>query len=105
MSNKIRLTSEDIKTLCEKLVDAYERDEQDFQILLNESRLVLFFEVVCDECLGEGEVSTDVDDGEGHTMRGVGTEKCSKCSGEGDDHDDMDDDSDDLGGGGVPVFA
>jgi len=33
-------------------------------------------EEVCAYCLGTGEVSTDVDDGEGHMMHGVGTEKC-----------------------------
>lgn len=33
-------------------------------------------EEVCEFCLGEGEYSVDVDDGEGHTMRGVGTQKC-----------------------------
>ena len=31
---------------------------------------------VCIECKGTGEVRTDEDDGEGHIMRGVGTEKC-----------------------------
>ena len=30
----------------------------------------------CEYCKGTGEVSTDEDDGEGHIMRGVGTEKC-----------------------------
>jgi len=33
-------------------------------------------EFICDDCDGEGEVSTDEDDGEGHTMRGVGLRKC-----------------------------
>lgn len=33
-------------------------------------------ETRCEECRGTGEVSTDEDDGEGHTMQGVGTEKC-----------------------------
>ena len=36
-------------------------------------------EEVCGECLGEGTVASDVDDGEGHTMAGVGTIKC-KCN-------------------------
>lgn len=31
---------------------------------------------VCEWCRGSGEISTDEEDGEGHTMRGVGTEKC-----------------------------
>ncbi len=30
----------------------------------------------CEHCHGEGEVRTDEDDGEGHTMQGVGTKKC-----------------------------
>ena len=30
----------------------------------------------CEECHGEGEVSIDEDDGEGHIMSGVGTSKC-----------------------------
>lgn len=30
----------------------------------------------CEHCHGSGEVATDEDDGEGHTMRGVGTQKC-----------------------------
>ncbi len=34
----------------------------------------------CEECGGTGEISTDVDDGEGHTQRGVGTEPCPACS-------------------------
>lgn len=30
----------------------------------------------CEECGGTGEVATDEDDGEGHLMRGVGSQKC-----------------------------
>lgn len=30
----------------------------------------------CAECGGTGEVATDEDDGEGHTMRGVGSQPC-----------------------------
>jgi hypothetical protein len=37
-------------------------------------------EGVCGWCLGEKEVSADVDDGEGHIQRGVGTEKCPVCT-------------------------
>lgn len=33
-------------------------------------------EEVCEWCEGTGEVATDEEDGEGHTMRGVGTRKC-----------------------------
>ncbi len=32
--------------------------------------------IVCGYCEGTGEVSCDEDDGEGHMMRGVGTQKC-----------------------------
>lgn len=48
-------------------------------------------EYVCEMCEGTGEVSVDEDDGEGHTMRGVGTQKCL-CQIK-DRQDDMDDDS------------
>lgn len=37
-------------------------------------------EEVCGECLGTKKVATDEDDGEGHTMRGVGEQKCPSCS-------------------------
>lgn len=30
----------------------------------------------CEWCGGEGVIATDEDDGEGHTMRGVGSQKC-----------------------------
>lgn len=33
-------------------------------------------EEVCEFCYGDGEVSTDEDDGEGHIMRGVGSQTC-----------------------------
>jgi len=33
----------------------------------------------CVECGGDGEVAEDVDDGEGHTMRGVGRKPCPAC--------------------------
>ncbi len=33
-------------------------------------------ENVCEYCRGDGEVSVDETDGEGHMMSGVGTEKC-----------------------------
>lgn len=33
-------------------------------------------EEVCTDCYGTGIVATDEDDGEGHTMRGVGESKC-----------------------------
>ena len=45
-------------------------------------------EEVCAYCLGDGEYSTDESDGEGHIMRGVGTQKCH-CTIE-DDYDDQD---------------
>ncbi len=34
------------------------------------------FEEVCGYCDGTGELAADEDDGEGHTQRGVGTQKC-----------------------------
>lgn len=40
----------------------------------------------CSECLGTGEVSCDESDGEGHIMRGVGTQKCL-CQIKEEDHD------------------
>ena len=52
----------DIKTMCTRCGKYCEAEE------------------VCIDCLGTKEVSTDVDDGEGHTMRGVGTEKCRRCT-------------------------
>jgi hypothetical protein len=45
-------------------------------------------EEVCADCLGEGEYSTDESDGEGHIMRGVGTQKCH-CSIEEEEYDDQ----------------
>lgn len=46
-------------------------------------------EEVCAYCLGDGEYSTDESDGEGHIMRGVGTQKCH-CTIDEDDYDDQD---------------
>lgn len=46
-------------------------------------------EEVCEFCLGEGTVSTDESDGEGHIMRGVGTEKCI-CQIRDEDESDQD---------------
>lgn len=45
-------------------------------------------EEVCAHCLGEGEYSTDESDGEGHIMRGVGTQKCH-CSIKEEEYDDQ----------------
>lgn len=48
-------------------------------------------EAICADCEGTGEVAVDVDDGEGHTMRGVGSQKClcriddSESDGDGPD--------------------
>lgn len=36
-------------------------------------------EELCPYCNGEGVIATDVDDGEGHTMRGVGDSKPCIC--------------------------
>lgn len=45
---------------------------------------------MCEDCHDEGEVSTDESDGEGHIMRGVGSQKCH-CKSRHDD-DERDDD-------------
>ena len=34
---------------------------------------------LCELCGGTGEIATDEDDGEGHTLRGVNSELCPKC--------------------------
>ena len=62
-------------------------DEDDVRKMAEFSGINIEF--VCPECHGEGEVSTDVDDGEGHTMRGVGTEKC-RCQIKDEEPDDQD---------------
>lgn len=36
-------------------------------------------------CDGSGEINTDVDDGEGHTMRGVGSSRCPCSTGDRED--------------------
>ena len=41
--------------------------------------------VLCSACFGTKVESIDVDDGEGHSMQGVGTRPCSSCS--SNDHD------------------
>ena len=46
-------------------------------------------EDVCAFCLGEGEYSTDESDGEGHVMRGVGTQKCHCKMPDEDDRDNQ----------------
>lgn len=45
-------------------------------------------EEVCAYCLGEGEYSTDESDGEGHIMRGVGTQKCH-CTKQEEEYDNQ----------------
>jgi DnaJ-class molecular chaperone len=45
----------------------------------------------CKTCGGSGVVSTDESDGEGNTMKGVGTQKCPDCKGEVADEDEEDD--------------
>lgn len=44
-------------------------------------------EEVCAYCFGEGEYPVDESDGEGHTMRGVGTQKCHCRNRDEDDYD------------------
>lgn len=43
---------------------------------------------LCEDCYDEGEVSTDESDGEGHIMRGVGSQRCHCKSRDEDDRDD-----------------
>lgn len=47
-------------------------------------------EPICADCEGTGVVAVDEDDGDGHTMRGTGSQKCL-CQVK--EEDDMDDDS------------
>jgi hypothetical protein len=47
---------------------------------------------VCANCLGTKNVPEDEEDGEGHTMRGVGMVQCQACR-KAIEEDDMDDDS------------
>ncbi len=46
---------------------------------------------VCELCGGTGEIPTDIDDGEGHIMQGVGTEICP-CKRRTKDEDDINED-------------
>lgn len=39
------------------------------QVLIDDNQM-------CEACYDTREIVTDVDDGEGHTMRGVGSERC-----------------------------
>lgn len=57
-------------------VEATEGEEHGVEWFCGKCRKPCEVEEVCAWCLGEGEYSTDEDDGEGHTMRGVGTAKC-----------------------------
>lgn len=43
---------------------------------------------VCETCRGTGEIDTDESDGEGHTMRGVGTTKCPDCTPDPEPYED-----------------
>ena len=70
---KIELTKEEVfdMTECLSLIDHHDLVPTQLIELGN-----LTIEVVCSECRGTGEISVDEDDGQGHTMRGVGTQKC-----------------------------
>lgn len=49
-------------------------------ITLADTPHLLMTEYVCTYCGGEGYIATDEEDGEGHTMRGVGRERCHNCN-------------------------
>lgn len=78
---QLNITKTDLEHILENLENWAEGVQEGEAILLElpESGEKVQVEIVCDECLGEGEVATDESDGEGHTMRGVGTRKCHKC--------------------------
>lgn len=50
-------------------------------------RMLVESDQMCEDCEDTGEVSVDEEDGEGHTMRGVGTQKCH-CKEISKDHDE-----------------
>lgn len=61
------------------LGSTYERDGKKYKVTNNNKTIVttaVLIEYECDECEDTGEVSCDESDGEGHIMRGVGTQKC-----------------------------
>ncbi len=69
MDKKIEMTADEANLLSNELIDKKIGD----RITINGLGQI---EIICSACLGEGEVPSDEDDGEGHVMRGVGIEKC-----------------------------
>jgi hypothetical protein len=67
-----------IEVLAESKAEAIREVEELVDIdLFEESNVIAeFISAECALCDGTGEVATDEDDGEGHIMRGVGTETC-----------------------------
>jgi len=60
-----------------KVMAQYERNRDNMKHDRQEQAGQTPIQVKCDFCDGDGERSTDVDDGEGHLMRGVGDKvKC-----------------------------
>lgn len=82
---KIDIESTDKVEVVEAIMNLYESledvDIEGLSLLRKgtaafEWRAEITTEERCEHCHGSGEVATDEDDGEGHTMRGVGTQKC-----------------------------
>lgn len=57
-----------------KVIAAFEQNYEDFTNNRQPEK-----EEVCEYCTGTGEISTDVDDGEGHVMQGVGDKQKCIC--------------------------
>jgi hypothetical protein len=81
----IEIESTDVVDAVEAIRDLYEKLEDiDIQKIsylrssddVTEWSATFKTEERCEHCHGDGEVATDEDDGEGHTMRGVGSQKC-----------------------------
>lgn len=70
------MTTSEVQELSEQLADEVSEASIGTQIMIKNDPDVVI-EIVCSECLGTGEVSEDIDDGEGHLQRGVGTRKCT----------------------------
>jgi len=70
---KIEITREELQELSDTLNDAVSEYPAVGQLI---EMNALTIEIVCSDCHGTGEVSVAESDGEGHTMQGVGTQKC-----------------------------
>lgn len=74
-SNELDELIMQLDTIREHLYDDVEKKKENIQGIAN-GTWSIDFEERCEWCHGSGEVATDVDDGEGHLMHGVGSEKC-----------------------------